>query len=34
MTFQELARACYSVRSFKDVPIEDEELNQLPNSRP
>ena len=29
MTFQELARARYSVRSFKDAPIKDEELNLI-----
>ena len=29
MTFQELARARYSVRSFKDTPIEDEALNLI-----
>ena len=29
MTFQELAHARYSVRSFKDMPIKDEELNLI-----
>ena len=29
MTFQELARSRYSVRSFKDAPIKDEELNLI-----
>ena len=29
MTFQELAHARYSVRSFKDVPVEEEKLNQI-----
>lgn len=29
MTFQELAHARYSVRSFKDIPIEDEKLNLI-----
>ena len=29
MTFQELARARYSVRSFKDTPIEEETLNRI-----
>ena len=29
MTFQELARARYSVRSFKDEPIKDEEMNLI-----
>ena len=29
MTFQELAHARYSVRSFKDAPIKDEELNLI-----
>ena len=29
MTFQELARARYSVRSFKDEPIKDEELRLI-----
>ena len=29
MTFQELARARYSVRSFKDVPIKNEELDLI-----
>ena len=29
MTFQELARARYSVRSFKDTPIEAEKLNLI-----
>ena len=29
MTFQELAHARYSVRSFKDMPIEDEKMNLI-----
>ena len=29
MTFQELAHARYSVRSFKDTPIEEEKLNLI-----
>ena len=29
MTFLELAKARYSVRSFKDQPIEDEKLNRI-----
>ena len=29
MTFQELARARYSVRSFQDKPISEEHLNQI-----
>lgn len=29
MIFQELARARYSVRSFKDEPIKDEELRLI-----
>ena len=29
MTFQELAHARYSVRSFKDEPIKDEEMNLI-----
>ena len=29
MTFQELAQARYSVRSFKDTPIEEEKLNLI-----
>ena len=29
MTFQELARARYSVRSFLDKPIEEEKLNMI-----
>ena len=29
MTFQELARARYSVRSFKNVPIKDEDMNLI-----
>ena len=29
MTFQELAHARYSVRSFQDTPIKDEELNLI-----
>ena len=29
MTFQELAHARYSVRSFQDAPIKDEELNLI-----
>ena len=29
MTFQELARARYSVRSFQDAPIKDEELSLI-----
>ena len=29
MTFQELAPSRYSVRSFKDTPIKDEELNLI-----
>ena len=29
MTFQELAHARYSVRSFKDVPIEEEKMNLI-----
>ena len=29
MTFRELARARYSVRSFKDAPIKDEEMNLI-----
>ena len=29
MTFQELAHARYSVRSFKDTPIRDDELNLI-----
>ena len=29
MTFQELTHARYSVRSFKDAPIKDEELNLI-----
>ena len=29
MTFQELARARYSVRSFQDCPIEEAELNLI-----
>ena len=29
MTFQELARARYSVRSFKDMPIEEEKIIRL-----
>ena len=29
MTFQELSRARYSVRSFKDAPIQDEALNLI-----
>ena len=29
MTFQELARDRYSVRSFKDMPIEDEKMNLI-----
>ena len=29
MTFQELAHARYSVRSFNDIPIEDEKLNLI-----
>ena len=29
MTFQELARARYSVRSFQDVPIKEEELHLI-----
>ena len=29
MTFQELARARYSVRSFQGAPIKDEELNLI-----
>ena len=29
MTFQELARARYSVRSFKDIPIEEEKMNLI-----
>lgn len=29
MTFQELAHARYSVRSFKDIPIEEEKLNLI-----
>ena len=29
MTFQELARERYSVRSFKDMPIEEEKLNLI-----
>ena len=29
MTFQELARARYSVRSFKDMPVKEDELNLI-----
>ena len=29
MTFQELAKNRYSVRSFKDTPIEEEKLNLI-----
>ena len=29
MTFQKLAHARYSVRSFKDTPIKEEELNLI-----
>ena len=29
MTFQELARERYSVRSFKDMPIEEEKMNLI-----
>ena len=29
MTFQELARARYSVRSFKDTPIEEEKMHLI-----
>ena len=29
MTFQELAHARYSVRSFKDMPIKDEEMDLI-----
>ena len=29
MTFQELAHARYSIRSFKDEPIKDEEMNLI-----
>ena len=29
MTFQELAHARYSVRSFQDAPIKDEEMNLI-----
>ena len=29
MTFQELAHARYSVRSFKDMPIEEEKMNRI-----
>ena len=29
MSFMELARARYSVRSFRDTPIEEEKLNLI-----
>ena len=29
MTFFELAKARYSVRSFKDTPIEEEKLDMI-----